>query len=203
MLKKTVSELSKVENNKSALLQTEEFGTLLNADKNRLYAYIFAFVADRTIADDVFQETCLTLWQEFEKFERGTNFSKWANVIAFNRIRHYRYAQKKYQLGLSKADQSRDPLFRTRPGTTMRQGKWKLHHYFEDDGYELYDLENDLGEHVNLAPHLPKLMMSLKKELNSWRKSIDAPIPTELNPKFDEAFTAELTAKRLLQKSRK
>ena len=31
----------------------------------------------------------------------GTNFSKWANGIAFNRIRHYRQAQKKYQLGLS------------------------------------------------------------------------------------------------------
>ncbi|RDV27379.1 RNA polymerase subunit sigma [Alteromonas aestuariivivens] len=77
------------------------FRQLFEADKNRLYAYIYAFVSNRAIADDIFQETCLTLWKEFEKFEPGTNFSKWANVIAFNRVRHYRQVNKKYQLGLS------------------------------------------------------------------------------------------------------
>lgn len=102
-----------------------------------------------------------------------------------------------------KADQSRDPLFRTRPGTTMRQGKWKLHHYFEDNRYELYDLANDLGEHVNLAPHLPDVVKRLTKELDTWRASINAPVPTEANPEFDAAFTAEMTAKRLLKKSKK
>ena len=29
-------------------------------------------------------------------------------------------------------DQSRDAKFRTRPGTVLRKGKWKLHEYFED-----------------------------------------------------------------------
>ncbi len=102
-----------------------------------------------------------------------------------------------------KVDQSRDPLFRTRPGTTMRQGKWKLHHYFEDNSYELYDLENDLGEHVNLATYLPDEVARLSKEMDSWRKSINAPVPTEANPKYDAEFTAQYTAKRLLQKSKK
>ncbi|WP_035014162.1 sulfatase [Catenovulum agarivorans] len=102
-----------------------------------------------------------------------------------------------------KADQSKDPLFRTRPGTTMRQGKWKLHHYFEDDSYELYDLDNDLGEHVNLANHLPKVTAELIQALEQWRNSIKAPIPKQLNPKYDAKFTAELTAKRLLQPTKK
>lgn len=83
------------------VLRTSQFGQLFDADKNRLYAFIFAFVSDRAIADDIFQETSLVLWQEFEKFELGTSFSKWANVIAFNRIRRHRHAHKKYQLGLS------------------------------------------------------------------------------------------------------
>lgn len=99
----------------------------------------------------------------------------------------------------AKADQSRDPLFRTRPGSTMRQGKWKLHHYFEDNVYELYDLENDLGEHVNLAPYLPKIVNNLTNALNTWRTNINAPIPTELNPKFDPEFTRKHTNKKLLQ----
>lgn len=99
----------------------------------------------------------------------------------------------------AKADQSRDPLFRTRPGSTMRQGKWKLHHYFEDNVYELYDLENDLGEHVNLAPYLPKIVNNLTNALNTWRTNINAPNPTELNPKFDPEFTRKHTNKKLLQ----
>jgi arylsulfatase A-like enzyme len=40
-------------------------------------------------------------------------------------------------------DDGRDPLFRTRPGSVVRAGRWKLHEYFEDQGFELYDLEND------------------------------------------------------------
>ncbi|WP_016957784.1 sigma-70 family RNA polymerase sigma factor [Catenovulum agarivorans] len=85
----------------SEVARVSEFKKLFEADKNRLYTYIYAFVSNQAIADDIFQETSLTLWQEFEKFELGTNFSKWANVIAFNRVRHHRQANKKYQLGLS------------------------------------------------------------------------------------------------------
>jgi len=49
------------------------------------------------------------------------------------------------------ADQSHDPLFRTRPGSALRQGKWKLHEYFEDGRVELYDLEADIGERKQVA----------------------------------------------------
>ena len=50
----------------------------------------------------------------------------------------------------------RDTLFRTRPGSIMRYGKWKLHQYFEDGEVELYDLEKDLSEIINLAEVQPK-----------------------------------------------
>ena len=52
-------------------------------------------------ADDIFQETSMTLWREFETFELNTNFSKWANGIAFNRVRVYRRNNKHLVLGLS------------------------------------------------------------------------------------------------------
>lgn len=82
-------------------------------------------------------------------------------------------------------DGSRDPLFRTRPGSTVRLGKWKLHEYFEDGGIELYDLESDLGETNNLAEKNPEKAKELLSVLNNWRKEYNAPVPTEKNPKFN------------------
>ncbi|MCC5938251.1 MAG: sulfatase [Lunatimonas sp.] len=87
-----------------------------------------------------------------------------------------------------KEDGGRDPLFRTRPGSAVRMGKWKLHHYFEDDGYELYDLEQDPGESQNLMDLYPEPGKKLKNELNSWRKEVNAPIPDQPNPLYDSEF---------------
>ena len=74
---------------------------LYEVDRNRLYSYIYAFMGDPVAADDVFQETSMVLWREFEKFIPGTSFSKWANGIAFNRVRVYRRKNKNYALGFS------------------------------------------------------------------------------------------------------
>ena len=101
------------------------------------------------------------------------------------------------------ADQGQDPLFRTRPGTSMRKGKWKLIHFFEDDQYELYDLQNDLGEHVNFAKYRPDVLNSMVREMNVWRKKINAPVPVELNPKFDKNYTVESTRKKLVKKEKR
>ena len=48
-------------------------------------------------------------------------------------------------------DESRDPLFRTRPGSVIISGNWKLHHYFEDDAIELYNLKDDISEKNNIT----------------------------------------------------
>lgn len=74
----------------------ELFVSLYEEDRKRLYAYIFAIVANKAAADDIFQETSLTLWQEFSRFIPGTDFSKWANGIAYNRIRTYQRKDRKY-----------------------------------------------------------------------------------------------------------
>ncbi|WP_420933485.1 sigma factor [Alteromonas sp. A081] len=74
----------------SQLDNAEGFERLFDANKNRLYRYVYASVWDTSAADDIFQETSLTLWNEFSKFEPGSNFSKWATCIAFNRIRAFK-----------------------------------------------------------------------------------------------------------------
>ncbi len=83
-----------------------------------------------------------------------------------------------------KTDDGRDPLFRTRPGSTMRYGHWKLHQYFEDGAYELYNLSSDVGERNNLAPSMPEKVEELAAMLDEWRAKNNAPVPTQKNPAF-------------------
>lgn len=85
-------------------------------------------------------------------------------------------------------DQARDPLFRTRPGTAMRYGNWKLIEYFEDGALELFNLETDLSEQNNLADNMPDKVAELHTMMKEWRTGINAPVPTERNPLYDAAF---------------
>ena len=89
-------------------------------------------------------------------------------------------------------DQARDPLFRTRPGSVIIKGKWKLHHYFEDDKIELYDLNNDLTELNDLSEINKEKKDELYDDLLSWRKQNKAPIPSRLNPDYDQLFVDSL-----------
>ncbi|TNJ46010.1 sulfatase [Tamlana fucoidanivorans] len=85
-------------------------------------------------------------------------------------------------------DSSRDPLFRTRPGSVIISGDWKLHQYFEDGAVELYNLKTDLGEAENIAASHPDKVNELLNKLEQWRSDTNAPIPTEINPDYDLKF---------------
>ncbi|GIZ09717.1 sulfatase [Flavobacterium sp. UMI-01] len=88
----------------------------------------------------------------------------------------------------SEKDDARDPLFRTRPGSVIIEGNWKLHQYFEDNALELYNLETDLGERHNLVKANPQKAKELLAKLDNWRKTIQAPIPTNRNPAYDATY---------------
>ena len=79
---------------------------------------------------------------------------------------------------------TQDSIFRTRPGSAIRDGDWKLIQYFENNDMELYNLKDDLGERKNLAKAKPEKTRELLEKLNAWRKETNAPIPTKLNPDF-------------------
>ncbi len=93
-------------------------------------------------------------------------------------------------------DEQRDPLFRSRPCSIVRRGDFKLHQYFEDGGLELYNLAEDISESNNLAAAMPEKTRELLAELEAWRKSTGAPVPTEPNPDFDAESEAAAAAKK-------
>ena len=84
-------------------------------------------------------------------------------------------------------DDARDKLFRTRPGSVILRGEWKLHENFEDGSIELYNIKSDLGERKNLVKENPEKAMELLSALKAWQTEIKAPIPTEPEPDYGKA----------------
>ena len=84
-----------------------------------------------------------------------------------------------------KAKGARDSYFRTRPAGAVRAGEWKLIEYFEDSDLELYNLKDDISESKNLKEEFPEKTKELHRMLQTWRQTINAPVPTERNPEYN------------------
>ena len=77
------------------------FVKLLTANYARIYAYIISLVPNDSDADDLMQETAAVMWENFNRFEPGTNFVSWAVTIAKFQILKYRKKHQRSRLFLS------------------------------------------------------------------------------------------------------
>lgn len=86
------------------------------------------------------------------------------------------------------ADLGRDTLFwhyphyhngGSTPHSAIRDGDWRLVHFYEDGRRELYHLAEDVGETSDLAAELPDKANELLAKLNAWRAEVGAqdPVP--------------------------
>ncbi|MCA9233902.1 MAG: sigma-70 family RNA polymerase sigma factor [Planctomycetales bacterium] len=62
-----------------------EFSELLQKSRSRVFGLIYAVVLNMADAEDLFQQTATLLWEKFDEFESGTDFTAWAlRVARFN-----------------------------------------------------------------------------------------------------------------------
>jgi arylsulfatase A-like enzyme len=69
--------------------------------------------------------------------------------------------------------------WRTSPVSVVRSGPWKLMKFYEDNGLELYNLQNDFGETDNLAESNPAVRDRLHRHLQTWLREHNAPMPQQ------------------------
>jgi RNA polymerase sigma-70 factor (ECF subfamily) len=60
--------------------------------QREVFAYIVTLVPDRNDAEDIFQETCLQLFQKAAEFDCAKSFFPWACGFALNEVRRFRRA---------------------------------------------------------------------------------------------------------------
>ena len=65
------------------------FFHLFTGNQSHIYSYILMLVRQINIADDVFQDVALAMWEHFDKYEIGTDFTAWGMRIARNKVIDY------------------------------------------------------------------------------------------------------------------
>jgi len=85
----------------------EEFSELIRLYSSQMLAYIDSLLLNRSDAEDLFQDTCIVLWQKFDEFSRGTNFLAWALRIADYKVMNF---QQKQSRRVAFVDSLRDAL---------------------------------------------------------------------------------------------
>ncbi len=89
-----------------------------------------------------------------------------------------------------KVNWSRRPLFwhfphfwagkMVKPYSIVRDGDWKLIHFWLDSRNELYNLKNDLSETTNLAAKMPEKVKQLRRKMDKWFSSVGAKLPKKV-----------------------
>jgi RNA polymerase sigma-70 factor, ECF subfamily len=83
--------------------RTGEFVRLFSKDGRWIFSYILMLVPRKADAEEIFQETSVTLWQKFGEFASGSNFRAWATQVAHYKVLQYRASRQSDPLLLDDA----------------------------------------------------------------------------------------------------
>ncbi len=66
------------------------FQRLVMEQKSTIYSVCYMFAESKTVADDLFQETLINLWQGYEKFRGESNPRTWVYRVSLNTCLSYK-----------------------------------------------------------------------------------------------------------------
>jgi arylsulfatase A-like enzyme len=73
------------------------------------------------------------------------------------------------------------------PRNALRRGDWKIHHFYTDNTYELYNLKDDIGETQDLSKTDKTTFTRMRKELDKTYQRFNVPATLPDNPDYDPA----------------
>lgn len=65
--------------------KNREFFELYGRCQTRVFSFLFMMVHNEADAEDLLQDTMATMFENFDKFQQGTNFTAWGMTIARNK----------------------------------------------------------------------------------------------------------------------
>ncbi len=77
-----------------------QFAERLVRNQQRVFRYVVSLVPNRADAEELFQQTCLTLWECWDRYDPALDFFPWACGIAHNHVRNFRRKREHAQVQL-------------------------------------------------------------------------------------------------------
>lgn len=116
----------------SAEQSDERFVALLVSNQPRVYRFLLTLVPCRSDAEDLLQQTSLTLWQSRAKFDPALGeFASWACAIAHNHVRNFRRRESTRRTVLSEEVAQSLIATRAEHPTLMEEWQQSLAHCME------------------------------------------------------------------------
>ncbi|MEL6106965.1 MAG: sigma-70 family RNA polymerase sigma factor [Planctomycetota bacterium] len=78
----------------------QQFAERLVRSQHRVFAYLVSLVGNRADAEELFQQTSLTLWQTWDRYDPGQDFLPWACGIARNHVQNHLRKQQRSRVRL-------------------------------------------------------------------------------------------------------
>jgi RNA polymerase sigma-70 factor, ECF subfamily len=79
----------------------ERFAQLLTQYRRQIFRVIFCMVRNMSDAEDIFQQTAITMWDKYREFKPGSDFLAWGCSIARFKVRDFFKARTHQRLYFS------------------------------------------------------------------------------------------------------
>jgi RNA polymerase sigma-70 factor (ECF subfamily) len=79
----------------------DRFVELSVPNQNRVYRFILTLIPNRADAEELFQQTNLTMWKNWDRFDPERDFVRWACGIAHNHVRNFVRKKQNQQVRLN------------------------------------------------------------------------------------------------------
>lgn len=101
----------------------DRFVALLIENQNRVFRFLMTLVPRREDAEDLLQQTSVTLWRSRDKYDPAAgDFTSWACAIAHNHVRNFRRKETTRRNILS--EQIEQALIETRAAHSSLMDEW-------------------------------------------------------------------------------
>lgn len=78
--------------------QHDVFLKFFSAERHRIFRFIYSLIPIEADAEDVFQQTSITLWRKFADFDQTREFYPWACGVAYHAVLNFRRSSRRSKL---------------------------------------------------------------------------------------------------------
>ena len=149
------------------------FVPLFTASERRLRSFVYGMVPSQQDVDEIMQEVSIVLWKKFDQYEPGTEFIRWAYVVARYEVLLYRrkkardrlcFSEKMLEILSEEFEEDEDTLDREKAALDFCLKKMS-----EADREMLMTIYSKDMKINELADSLGRTATSLYKRLNRMR----------------------------------